>query len=372
MQTFSEDYFACRERFRKAARLAGWHHESVAIDAAGAGGEELTIDFAASDRGNADRLLVVTSGLHGVEGPLGSAVQSDLMLGRFPDTSGLGCLLIHALNPYGFAWSRRFDDRNIDPNRNFLLPGEAYEGEDPLYGRLAPLLNPGHPPRRFDPFLLKAAWLIWRVGTTNLKQAIARGQFERPQGLFFGGDGPSQTQTVLAERLGDWVGQPESIAHLDFHTGLGRWTACKLLVDFQLTADERARMSGWFGSDVIEDGASNHQVGYQMRGGFGRWFRAQLFAREYFYACVEFGTYDSVKVLAGLRRENQAHHWTAPGDRRWKRAKRRLRELFCPRSRIWRERTLEQSHAIVDQAIAGLNAMAFPNSQAVRKGQDTR
>ncbi len=62
---------------------------------------------------------------------------------------------------------------------------------------------------------------------------------------------------------------------------------------------------------------------------WGHWFVARGFASEYLFACAEFGTFGPVKVLAGLRAENQAHHWGNSESESTHRAKIRLKELFC-------------------------------------------
>ena len=79
-----------------------------------------------------ERAVVVTSGIHGVEGFAGSAVQTEWLrrLGQgkaaVPDRVRL--VFAHALNPYGFAWIRRANECNVDLNRNFLLAGDSYSG----------------------------------------------------------------------------------------------------------------------------------------------------------------------------------------------------------------------------------------------------
>src|SRR5258708_2464991 len=109
--SFSLDYFSARERFRKAVGQLEWHRESHPIPASGPRGQELTVDVAFSPSEDAGTTLLITSGLHGVEGFFGSAVQCALLEHK----SILQCLrnvrlvLIHALNPYGFAWIRRCD-----------------------------------------------------------------------------------------------------------------------------------------------------------------------------------------------------------------------------------------------------------------------
>jgi hypothetical protein len=84
---------------------------------------------------NPENLLVLISGTHGVEGFCGSGCQigylADQLYEALSSTTGL--LLVHALNPFGFAWLRRVNEDNIDLNRNFHdfskpLPwSESYE-----------------------------------------------------------------------------------------------------------------------------------------------------------------------------------------------------------------------------------------------------
>ena len=67
--------------------------------------------------------------MHGVEALFGSAVQLAFMEqadGRLAASGGSGVVLIHAINPFGFAWRRRFNENNVDLNRNFLLADESY------------------------------------------------------------------------------------------------------------------------------------------------------------------------------------------------------------------------------------------------------
>jgi hypothetical protein len=106
-------------------------------------GEELTIDVACSPNADSESVLIVSSGVHGVEGFFGSAVQVALLQHWASLTpSPIKCVLLHGLNPFGFAWLRRFDENNADQNRNFLLEGERFEGVPESYARLDAFLNP--------------------------------------------------------------------------------------------------------------------------------------------------------------------------------------------------------------------------------------
>lgn len=351
---FSDDYAAARQRFRQAVAKLSWHLELHPIAATGPGGEALTVDVGTSPGGDPERVLVVSSGVHGVEGFFGSAVQVALLerwaSGKLPETK---CVFLHGVNPYGFAWLRRFDENNVDPNRNFLLPGEPFEGAPEVYAKLDRFLNPRRPPSLWEPVMLKAACFIARYGIPALRQAIAGGQYGFPKGLFFGGFEPSQAQKLLAENMPRWLLCSKRVVHLDFHTGLGKHAACKLLIDYPLPDRLRSWLTDWYGSDAFE-ASDVSGIAYQARGGFGRWCVSKDFAPDYLHACAEFGTYDSVKVLIGLRAENQAHHWGTADSASTMKAKSLLKELFCPASTSWRAKVIERSVELVVRAERGL------------------
>lgn len=350
---FSENYAACRHRFCDAAQQNGWLCESHPIDAIGPDGATLAFDVAVSPAPDTRKTIVVSSGIHGVEGFFGSAVQLALLNRWSAEQSSVKFVFLHGLNPYGLAWLRRFDQNNVDPNRNFLLPGELFTGAPSGYASLDSFLNPCQPPSRWEPFLLKAMLLIARYGMPALKQSVAAGQYTFPKGLFFGGERPSQTQQLLERKMPQWLQDSHTVVHLDFHTGLGGFGDCRLLIDYPLNDQERRCLSDWFGPDSFEVNESTG-VAYDARGGFGRWCVAKQFAPEYLFACAEFGTYGPIQVLQGLRAENQAYHWEQPSAPSAIRSKQRLRELFCPASSSWRQRVIKHSLRLIDQAQRGL------------------
>jgi len=151
---FSPDYTAARARFRSSSLALGCTLEEHSIDQRGPDGEDLTIDLTRMGADAPRRVVIVSSGLHGVEGFFGSAVQAALLedqLGGWKPPLGCALLLVHALNPYGFAWVRRVNEDNADLNRNFLLPGERYEGSPEKYPELDDFFNPRRRPSVLEP-----------------------------------------------------------------------------------------------------------------------------------------------------------------------------------------------------------------------------
>lgn len=354
--SFSANYSEARRRFREAAAALGWQLESVPVDVTGPDGSELTIDVACSTLQPPDKVLVISSGVHGVEGFFGSAVQTALLEHWAANNSAapqIRCVFLHAVNPFGFAYRRRFDENNVDQNRNFLLPHESFAGAPPGYAELDPLLNPRLPSRSRHRLAIRFLRLLGRHGLAGLRQAVAGGQYDFPRGLFFGGATASKSQLLLAQHLPRWLAHSTHVCHLDLHTGLGRSGQCRLLVDYPPTALQHQWLTDWFGAGSFES-TSTSGISYQVRGSFGRWCMARDLAPNYLFAFAEFGTYPPLRLLAALRTENQLFHWAAADAAPLEQARQRLAELYCPQSPRWRTQVIARATLLAEQAQRGL------------------
>lgn len=354
---FPSSYREARERFQASADAAGCQLTSWEIAARGPQGETLAIDAARWGNAHARRWLLVTTGLHGSEAPFGSAVALRLLdqLTQQEPADDVGIILLHALNPYGYAWVRRTNEDNIDLNRNGLLPNEEYSGAHPLYHHVYNAFDP-HRRRRVESFYLQAWWLIMRHTKAALQCSLPVGQYEYPKGLFYGGKGPAESLKLLQHHLPQWMPEAQEVMHFDYHTGLGRWADCRLLIDVPDEHEDAQWLSRWAPPGVVES-AANNRTAYHARGSLGPWMKHYVFPNaHYHYAAAEFGTFGNVAVLRSLVKELQAHYSCQPGDRYYLQTKRLLSETFVPRSPHWRRRTLEQGVGLCRKAYEQLAA----------------
>ncbi len=342
---FSTDYFTARNRFRELVGTVSGRLETISIDAKGSKGEDLSIDIAWFGVATPRRVLLHSSGLHGVEGFAGSAIQLQLM-NTLPTLSKDSALIIvHVLNPYGMAWLRRFNENNVDLNRNFLAD-ESYNDVPPTYAQLDPFLNPQSPPAS-DLFTLKAGWLILRHGMPALKQAVVGGQYEYPKGLFFGGkrleQGPEKYKTFLTLHLAS----AERIIAIDVHTGLGKYGEDTLLAEEK----DYNTLHAMFGERVTPLDAEESPA-YRIRGALNSVLPQAVPKATVFAITQEFGTYGPTKVLHALREENRWHHYGGgtPGHP----TKQVLKETFYPQDETWRARVLQRGAELLDQAVSNL------------------
>lgn len=84
-------------------------------------GKRFFLDVAQVGADSPKNLLILISGTHGVEGFCGSGCQVGYLTDRVYEAlpADARVLLVHALNPFGFAWLRRVNEENVDLNRNF-------------------------------------------------------------------------------------------------------------------------------------------------------------------------------------------------------------------------------------------------------------
>ena len=353
LDLFSPSYEVARRRFRDAARAAGTTVEQHRVDT-GEAGVDFTIDVATVGAREPSWAVVVSSGVHGIEGFFGSAIQlawlSGQTAGEPPPGDGV-VVLIHAVNPSGFARLRRTNEHNVDLNRNFLDTADAYTGAPDGYETLDPFLNPASPPSRLEPFRLKALWHIRRHGLSALKDAVAGGQYRFPRGLFFGGHGPASSTRIMRHHLAGWLGGAPRAVHVDLHSGLGAHGRYRLLLEESAPLPNVEWYRDTFGFQVVEAGSGGVGTAYEASGTLGSWAMTHLGDTRYRFVCAEVGTYPVVRVLGSLRAENRTHFFGQPSSRAHRRAKAELLECFCPRSDRWREPVVEQGLAIIDRAV---------------------
>lgn len=353
-ELYASDYFDARRRFLAAAkRLDAWT-ATFAITARGPRGEELAIDTAYLGAGAPRRLLVVSSGTHGVEGYAGTAVQLALLKQLNPRSlrRDQGLLLVHALNPYGYAHHRRTNEHNVDLNRNALerFPGPA----NPAYARLNAWLNPASPPSP-DFFVLRGLAHVLRQGVATIKQAIAGGQYEFPKGIFYGGTATAESVRRFSEILSDAsFGSAQRVIYIDLHTGLGRRGGYKVLVDFEEGSDGYRRMREWFSADAVQGNRPKRSIAYRVSGNLTALAARVLRHAEVYPAVLEFGTYPLVRMIAALRAENRAHFYGKRDSPRAMRARAALLETFCPREKAWRTAIVRGGLRVLNQALAAL------------------
>jgi hypothetical protein len=347
------DFREARGRFLDAAGAAGARMVEHAHPLAGPAGEALATDVGVVGEPDAPTRLLVISGTHGVEGFAGSMCQTRWLTedGAVPD--GLAVVLVHAINPYGFAWLRRVNEDNVDLNRNCIDFGAALP-ENPGYDRLAGALVPA----RWDEETQRSTGdellaFASEHGFDALQAAISGGQYRHPTGVFFGGERPVWSQHTLAAIAREMLGDAERVAVLDLHTGLGPFGVGELIASHP-DDDGKDRLGRWYGDYTVP--SEGNSVSADVSGDVLDALELWLTGRELTGVAIEWGTVDIIAVSNALRADAWLH---AHGDPRGAEAgpiKAQLRAAFAPDDPAWSELVWDRFAEVANRATAGLEA----------------
>jgi hypothetical protein len=354
-EPFAHTYAEARAKFLAAAN--GTQIESHPEPLRGLELESLAMDVARVGADDADALLIVSSGCHGVEGYCGSGAQVALLQDEALRTkarlAGVALLFVHALNPWGFSFGRRVTHEGVDLNRNFIDFRRPPPG-NPGYDQLAAFLLPeAWPPNERDERQVMAYGASY--GMPALQAAISGGQYKHPDGLFYGGRSPTWSQQTLRMVLRQHASRCRLLGWIDLHSGLGDSGVGERI--FAARDDDAAkhRAKAWWGNRITftDDGSSSSS---DLHGNL--WHAAYDECPQAAYAGItlEFGTQPAETVLQALRYD----HWNArrrqPHDGHTVLAGAAMRRAFFTDTPEWKQAVLAQSRAAAAQAIDGMAA----------------
>lgn len=352
---FRPDYQAARCKFVCTATAAGAIIDSISHPERGPDGLLVATDVAWIGPPDAPAVLVLLAGTHGVEGFCGSGAQIAWLDSGAPEAlpPGVAVLLVHGVNPHGFAWQRRVDAANIDLNRNWIdfagpLP------DNPGYRALHPALMPDTWTAQTPAEIATAlAQYAAANGEAALRQALTAGQYSHADGIFHGGTAPAWSRCTLSEIYREKLAAAARIVIIDYHSGLGPRGIVEQLVPVPKGTAAYARAAAAFGAGILSvvDGASSSA----KVAGDGLSAAAQQLAHaEVTTMAMEYGTRPFDLVLHALIADNWLHARGDPLSPEGQAITAQLRDAFVGDDDVWRAMVVGQSALVIRQALAFL------------------
>jgi uncharacterized protein DUF2817 len=358
MASFNDTYSQARDEFIAAATRAGGVCETISHPERGPDGGNLSTDVAWLGPRDAGRVLVTLSATHGVEGFAGSGSQIDWLergeAARLP--KGVAALLIHAVNPYGFAWLRRVTHENVDLNRNwidFSEPPPSNTQYDELAEAICPVEWFGEGRVRGDEAL--AAYAA-RHGAAALQKALSGGQYSHPNGIFYGGTTPTWSRRTQERIYAEYLTHATKVAVIDFHTGLGPSGYGERIVTVPRDSAGFKRAARWYGNGLMSpyDGTSTSApiVGDGLSATVHLLPHAEVTSMA-----LEFGTEPLQFVLEALRADTWLHTHGKVDTPEGRAIKAKIRSAFYCDTPHWQGMIVGQALLACRQAVSGLAEM---------------
>jgi hypothetical protein len=360
---FPESYEASRTRFRQDLDLVqrGWPNARLGSHPLN-GDQDLTIDWVDADGFETrERLMVLTTGQHGIEAYVGSAMLQlfvdDLLPRLSPANTGL--LLVHAINPWGMKHRRRANHANVDLNRNFVTSGFD-ETVNPDYTKVNSLLNPCRTITSLAlsdvRFIARLLVAVARLGPQGIECALTLGQYRFPRGLYYGGDSIQEETRAVTDLFRRRFEGFKQIVFLDMHTGYGPRYQMSL-VNSSLESRSSQELSQRFSYPLVAKTDADEffciqgdMIDYVYTLVHDEFPNTRLYATTF-----EFGTFGdsliaSFRTLRTLILENQLHWFGARGQAIRERIERAFQEMYVPDEQEWREKAVADAR----QAFEGI------------------
>ena len=321
----------------------------------------LTIDFCfIQGSEKADKIIILSSGVHGLEGYTGSAVQlffmDNYISNEFLDKTSI--LLIHSVNPYGFKYTRRVTENNVDLNRNSDIDKKLYQTKNEGYHKVYDLINPKQKanPESFANrfFFVKAIKGIVKESMPVLRQAVLQGQYEFPEGMYYGGN-DSEPQIKDLIPIIDTICNPyQTVFSIDLHTAYGERGKLHLFPN-PVEESVRKRMENIFEGFHIDWGDSDDFYTYSgdFAGYIGKINNDKIFIPMLF----EYGTMDSQTTIGSIKSlhvmilENQGEQYGFESEEDLKKVKNDFMEMYYPSSEAWKSHIIDETKIIFDKSL---------------------
>ncbi len=298
----------------------------------------------------AQNIGIFFSATHGIEGYVGSAVQSYLLdyLQSNEIISGKNeaLLFVHALNPWGMAWQRRCDENGVDLNRNYV--NFTQPPKNPSYSLVQPWLDVAEAEQRQTALDQVAK----ELGQTDYEIALSGGQFTDPTGPFYGGQAPAHGHKVCEQLVKQFDLSHRRLTIIDIHSGLGAWSHGELISDHPLNNPNDRYAQQVFGPGVTNParGDSSSVAKY----GLQDYFWHKVMGDNGCYLTLEYGTYPTQALFDVIIDDHRI--WRECDASAISKQQHAMRRHFCPSDVYWRQLVLVQAAQVLERMLSGFES----------------
>ncbi len=306
---FADSYLQSRSQFLEQAKSRGAVVDSLLNPTQkGIDGESLYCDIAYLDGSQKKRTFILSSGVHGVEGYCGAAFQSALLEADFfaPYYEEFNLVFVHAVNPFGFSYSCRTNEDNVDINRNFV----DFETPPPFDLEYEQFRNAVFPDTWVDSSLktitTNIKHYIDKHGAKQFQRLMTRGQYQNPEDTYFGGSKPTWSRTIWTQLCQELASKNNTIFHIDFHSGLGPFGEAEIIYGGQPKTWNINIARECFGSTDVKVPAHADSLSPSVSGALAT--ALDHYTERAVSIALEFGTIPIEAMLSNLIADNWLLH----------------------------------------------------------------
>jgi len=351
-----KSYEAAKETFQCIIGVAREHykiceHHSDAYDDKGI----LTTETVyLSDTESPEKLLILTAGMHGVEGFVGAELVNRTITRHYKEmnSSKTALLVINFINPWGMKYFRRVNRENIDLNRNFIHPTmpERIQSQaifDLIDGKWQGRLRPLNLIRYY--FSLIRCIIVDGIQNTNL--AIFGGQYDSREQIYYGGQCITDENKNVLKWIDHYTADSvKQIVHFDLHTGYGpKYELTLINSSFDALNPFLWKRNLKLDHVEIRD-VYGDMVDYLYKVDRDKY-------RDVFHTCVEFGTlghsvYHRFESLRVTILENEIWQKKITHQKTSEKILKKFINIYCPLNEKWWQKVEADFDGLIKNAIS--------------------
>lgn len=343
---FSKNYYQARQKFRKLSLKNNLKLESKKII------DDLTIDFAFLETQKKEKLLILVSGTHGVEGFTGSAVQLLFLKKIFPKIKEhTSIALVHSLNPYGMRHLRRYNHNNVDLNRNYINNFENIDLDKRTISdieKLRHMMSPQRPAKSYFTEQLLHYYYIFKtiikIGTSRVIRATSKGQNIYPNTVAYCGAKKEEETKYLESIIKKITKDYKEVIFINLHTGTAKRNTLNI---YTRNKEYKRKLKKVNKNTYLKDTKTKRGMDYI--GGNDKLFLENSKAEKNVELTLEFGPFSRINSLFSIEHtsflityENMITFFGP--KKKLKKARLKLKEVFSPNRRDYKKFVIKKSN----------------------------
>lgn len=352
---FSKSYADARKKFMSLAMpIAAQINSEYLPLKKGIDGESLFCDITYLNRTESRKCLIISSGTHGVEGYCGSALQCELLEQQIfkPFLNDFNIIFVHAINPFGFSYSCRTNEDNIDLNRNFI----DFEIPSPLdekYEKFRAEVFPSNWARcSLDQINRNIERYVGEHGAQQFQALMTKGQYQHPNDTYYGGNQPTWSRQIWEKFCRQTASENDLVVHIDIHSGLGPSGEAEIIFGGTQKDHNIRKAKDWFGEDAVKIPAQAGSLSPEVSGPLTS--AIDTYTDHAVSIALEFGTVPIQTMLMRLIADNWQIQQTNCPAHQLKRIKQEMREAFLVEDLEWQSSVWQITRHRCLQAATGL------------------
>ncbi len=299
-------------------------------------------------------LILITTGVHGIEGYVGAAMLEEFISDILPnlDSETTGIQMVLNVNPYGVKYGRRYNENNVDLNRNFIYDWESHDYDlNTEYPKVADFFESeseiGNMALHELGFLGELVGVALTQGVETVTNALLTGQYRYDTGVYYGGTEDEKSTKYLKQIFDEALTSGyENIIYVDIHTGYGQRDNMTIFNSVDDMRTEAETIADFNYETVL---AQDSEEYYATVGDTTEYFitRSKEIAPNIntFATCFEFGTlgddlFASILSLKYTVDENRNNFYPTESELTQEILDQRYLEMFAPTEEEWRQKAI--------------------------------